>query len=174
MELRYVAKATVLRGGPEMMHRVKVEWGTGPPPAHVAPVRRLSIENLHAAVRDASGELFADGYYQPAVAEAFKTLEVRVRAMTGSPKAGAPLMGDAFAFQKDNPPIDVAIHEGQSGKDERDGFHAIFRGVMLGIRNPRAHELFAAEDPRQALEYLGLASLLHRRLDASEARREDS
>lgn len=38
---------------------------------------------------------------------------------------------------------------------------------MLGIRNPRAHELFAAEDPQQALDYLGLASLLHRRLDAA-------
>lgn len=174
VELRYVAKATVLRGGSEDMHRVKVEWGTTPPPPRVAPVRRLSIENMHFEVQDAAGELFADGYYQPAVAEAFKSLEVRVRAMTGSSKAGAPLMGDAFAFQRDDPLIDVAIHEGQSGKDEREGFHAIFRGVMLGIRNPRAHELFAAEDPQQALEYLGLASLLHRRLDAAALKVQES
>jgi len=167
VELRYAATATVLRGGPENMHRVKVEWGAASPPPRVAPVRRLSIENLHHEVQQAAGELFADGYYQPAVAEAFKSLEVRVRGMTGSTKSGAPLMGDAFAFQKDDPPIDVAVHDGPSGKDEREGFHAIFRGVMLGIRNPRAHELFAAEDPQQALEYLGLASLLHRRLDAA-------
>ncbi|WP_442297166.1 TIGR02391 family protein [Terrabacter sp. RAF57] len=174
VELRYVAKATVLRAGPEDMHRVKVEWGTTPPPPRVAPVRRLSLENLHPGVQDAAGELFMDGHYQPSVAEAFKSLEVRVRSMTGSSKSGAPLMGDAFAFQKDDPPIDVAIHEGQSGKDEREGFHAIFRGVMLGIRNPRAHELFAAEDPQQALEYLGLASLLHRRLDAAELKDQRS
>ncbi len=147
------------------MHRV--EWGPAPPSPRVAPVRRLSIENLHPGVQQAAGELLADGHYQPAVAEAFKSLEVRVREMTGSSKSGAPLMGDAFAFHKDDPPIDVAVHDGQSGKDEREGFHAIFRGVMVGIRNPRAHELFAAEDPQQALEYLGLASLLHRRLDAA-------
>jgi hypothetical protein len=41
---------------------------------------------------------------------------------------------------------------------------------MLGVRNPRAHELFKAEDPRQALEYLGFASMLHRRLDVAEKR----
>ncbi|NHA69907.1 TIGR02391 family protein [Phycicoccus flavus] len=174
VELRYVAKATVLRAGPEMMHRVKVEWGATPPPPRVAPVRRLSVENLHSAVQDAAGELFADGYYQPAVAVAFKSLEVRVREMTEVPKSGASLMGDAFAFQKDCPLIDVAVHDGQSGRDEREGFHAIFRGVMLGIRNPRAHELFSSEDPQQALEYLGLASLLHRRLDAAEAKRQGS
>lgn len=174
VELRFVADAKVLRGGPENIHRVKVEWGTSPPTPHVPPVRRLSIENLHEEVQAAAGHLFADGHYESAVSEAFKSLEVRVRSMTSLTKSGAPLIGDAFAFQKESPLIDVAIHDGQSGKDEREGFHAIFRGVMLGIRNPKAHELFAAEDPQQALEYLGLASLLHRRLDSAWAKAQDS
>lgn len=65
-------------------------------------------------------------------------------------------MGEAFKASQ--PLIDVAVHDGKSGDDERDGFQAIFRGAMIGIRNPRAHELFEAGDPQQALEYLGLAS----------------
>jgi len=131
VELRCVATATVLRGGPENMHRVKVEWGAAPSPPRVAPVRRLSIENLHYEVQQAAGELFADGYYQPAVAEAFKSLEVRVRGMTGFTKSGAPLMGDAFAFQKDDPPIDVAV---LSRRPEREG-----RARRLSRDLPRRH-----------------------------------
>lgn len=53
-------------------------------------------------------------------------------------------------------------------KDEREGFQALFRGAMIGIRNPKAHEVFKAEDPQTALEYLGFASLLHRRIDHAE------
>ena len=40
---------------------------------------------------------------------------------------------------------------------------------MLGIRNPGAHELTVEQDAQEALEYLALASLLHRRLDSSTA-----
>ena len=42
---------------------------------------------------------------------------------------------------------------------------------MLGIRNQGAHELFKESDPQEALEYLGFASLLHRRIDVAESKR---
>lgn len=41
---------------------------------------------------------------------------------------------------------------------------------MLGVRNPRARDLFRLQDPQLALEYLGFASLLHRRLDGAAAK----
>lgn len=104
-----------------------------------------------------------------AVSEAFKSLEVRVRAATRLDKSGADLM--ASALKADGSMLDTAQHEGRSGEDEREGFMHIFRGAMIGIRNPGAHELFKPGDPRQALEYLGFASLLHRRIDAAEAKR---
>ena len=68
-------------------------------------------------------------------------------------------------FDGTTPKLDTATASGQSAADEREGFQALFRGAMLAIRNPKAHELFKPEDPQQALEYLGFASLLHRRLD---------
>lgn len=42
---------------------------------------------------------------------------------------------------------------------------------MLGSQNPSAHELVIDQDPQEALEYLALVSLLHRRLDNSLRRR---
>lgn len=61
----------------------------------------------------------------------------------------------------------------RAGRDEQEGFAALFRGAMLGVRNPKAHERFKATDPQRALEYLGLASLLHRRLDNAVVREHD-
>ncbi|MBD3781848.1 MAG: TIGR02391 family protein [Micrococcales bacterium] len=146
------------------MEHIHVTWGTTPPP-HVPPVRRLSIENLHAEVIRSSSDLFADGHYEAAVSEAFKSIEVRVRNMTSASQSGVKLMGDAFGGSE--PRIAVAQAPGLSGRDEQEGFAALFRGSMLGVRNPRAHELFQPRDPQQALEYLGFASLLHRRLDVA-------
>jgi hypothetical protein len=65
----------------------------------------------------------------------------------------------------------VAGHGGRTGDDEREGFMHVFRVAMIGIRNPGSHELFKPGDPQQALKYLGFASLLHRRIDAAEAKR---
>lgn len=146
------------------MEHIHVTWGATPP-RRVAPVRRLSIENLHAEVIRSSSDLFADGHYEAAVSEAFKSLEVRVRTLTGSAQSGVKLMGEAFGSSE--PRVSVGTSDGQSGKDEQEGFAALFRGSMLGVRNPRAHDLFRPQDPQQALEYLGFASLLHRQLDGS-------
>jgi uncharacterized protein (TIGR02391 family) len=164
VERRLARKVKVNNMGPRNMHHIHVEWGAAPPP-RVAPVRRLTFENLHSAVQEAAGALFADGHYESAVSEAFKSIEVRVREVTGISKSGAALMGDAFKM--DGSVLDVSMHEGSSGEDEREGFIHIFRGAMLGVRNPGAHELFRTGDPQQALEYLGFASLLHRRVDAA-------
>ncbi|MGV0376113.1 TIGR02391 family protein [Corynebacterium hadale] len=136
-------------------------------PPRTAPVRRLSFEGLHPAVAEASADLFADGHFSRAVREAFKSIEVRVRDLLASRTSGTKLMDEAFGGKA--PRLHVSLHAGQSGQDEQAGFHAIFRGAMLGIRNPGAHELAVEQDAQEALEHLALASLLHRRLDSSTA-----
>jgi uncharacterized protein (TIGR02391 family) len=168
VERRIAAKVKVNNFGPPDMQHISVTWGRTPPP-RVAPIRRLTFENLHPAVQSASGDLFADGHFESAISEAFKSVEVRVRELTGVEKSGASLMAEAF--RADGSFLDVAGHEGRSGEDEREGFMHVFRGAMIGIRNPGAHELLKHGDPQQALEYLGFASLLHRRIDVAEAKR---
>jgi uncharacterized protein (TIGR02391 family) len=167
-ERRLVAEVNVYsRAMAGSMAHTEVTWGKAPPVRRAA-VRRLGLENLHERVIAAASDLFSDEHYQSAVSEAFKSLEVRVRDLTQLDKSGAPLMGDAFGGTA--PRLDVAVETGRSGDDEREGFLALFRGAMLAVRNPKAHELFKPEDPQQALEYLGFASVLHRRLDIAQAK----
>lgn len=144
------------------MAHIHVTWGRAPM-LRVPPVRRLTIDNLHQRVISSAGDLFGDGHYESAVSEAFKSLEVRVRHETGSDLSGTKLMNEAFGGA--NPKVALSQETGQTAKDEQEGFAALFRGAMLGVRNPKAHELFKPQDPQQALEHLGFASLLHRRLD---------
>ena len=169
-ERRLAREVKVNNNAPSNAQHTEAIWGKAPV-ARVAPVRRLTFENLHPDVQTSAGDLFADGHFESAVTEAFKSVDVRVRALSGIDKSGAQLMGDAL--KKDDPILDVAGHEGRSGEDEREGFLHIFRGAMIGIRNPGAHELVKTGDPQQALEYLGFASLLHRRLDVADAKRTD-
>lgn len=162
VDRRLADQVDVNDSGNDAMSHIQVTWGKAGP-ARQAPVRRLTFENLHSEIQRAAGDLFADGHFEAAVQEAIKSLEVRVRGTTGVDKSGVALMLEAFRAA--NPKIDVSKHEGRSGDDEKQGFEAIFRGVMLGMRNPGAHELFTEGDPQQALEYLGFMSLLHRRID---------
>lgn len=145
----------------------KVKWGKAQP-VRQAPVRRLKLQHLHAEVVSSASALFADSQYDSAVTEAMKSVEVRVRRLAGLELSGAALMQEAF--KPKNFMLDVGVEEGRSGLDEREGFFYLFRGAMVGIRNPKAHELARGDDPNEALEVLALASLLHRRLDIAEAR----
>jgi uncharacterized protein (TIGR02391 family) len=162
VDRRLAREVNMNNAGSAELHHIEVKWGKAPAPG-IAPVRRLTFDNLHQRVQEAAGDLFADGHFASAISEAFKSIEVRVKQATGIDQSGAKLMAEAF--QPLNPKLNVATETGQSGKDEREGFQALFRGAIIGIRNPKAHELFKAEDPQTALEYLGFASLLHRRID---------
>ncbi|MBS6274775.1 MAG: TIGR02391 family protein [Actinomycetaceae bacterium] len=144
------------------MQYTEIRYSKVPVP-RVSPVRRLTIQNLHPRVIEAAGALFADGHFDTAISEAFKSLEIRVRGLIGSQQSGVKLVGEAFGGDK--PKLNISRLNGQSGKDEQEGFLALFRGAMLAVRNPHAHEAPAEVDAQEALEYLGFASLLHRRLD---------
>lgn len=145
----------------------EVHWDEAEP-IRQAPVRRLNLQRLHPEVINSASTLFADRQYDSAVTEAMKSVEVRVRDLTGLQLSGAILMQEAFKPKE--PRLDVSVEPGRSGDDEREGYFYVFRGAMVGIRNPKAHELSRGEDPDEALEVLALASLLHRRLDIAEER----
>jgi uncharacterized protein (TIGR02391 family) len=78
-------------------------------------------------------------------------------------------MGDAF--DKDPPELALNDRATQPEIDEQKGFAFIFKGAMLGVRDPKAHAPFEDLEERRALDYLALASLLMRRLDDAEERR---
>ena len=49
--------------------------------------------------------------------------------------------------------------------DEQKGFRFLFQGAVIGIRNPKAHNVIVQKDQSKTLEYLSLISLLAKRTD---------
>ena len=74
------------------------------------------------------------------------------------------------AFNENSPKVELNGLATESERDEQMGFKFIFAGAATGIRNPRGHEIDLGDTPDEALDYLALASLLLRRLDAAGLR----
>lgn len=146
----------------------------GPPPVpaetpeHEEP-HPFESRNIHPDLPNKVRKLFDDGYWEQSVFEAFKFIEKEVKRISGlRGKTGYPLMMDAF--NENNPKVQLNGLATESETDEQMGFKFIFAGAATGIRNPRGHEVDIGDTPDEALDYLALASLLLRRLDAAGLR----
>ncbi len=136
---------------------------TGEIPPRPPAGRDAWIASLHPGIRQAAERYLKSGHVEVAIFEAFKAVNKRVREMTALDADGSDLMGKAF--KDDNPVIRVADLSTKTGRDIQAGFRFMFMGAVLGIRNRDAHELFVPLDDQEALEKLGFASMLMRRLD---------
>jgi uncharacterized protein (TIGR02391 family) len=160
VDRKLAAKVHRNRHGPQLQ-QTQVLWGEAPDAPTVA-LRRLSIEHLHHEVISAASGLFTAGHYASAVHAAFESIDARLRQLAGIDQSGAPLTADApsgkpkLAFPTPTRRIDL---------DDQKGFLSLFRGYRLADRDPKTHPPTNPADPQHALEYLGLASLLHRQLD---------
>ena len=129
----------------------------------------FETRNIHPDLPRKVRRLFDDGHYEQAVFEAFKFLESEVRRLSGlRGKTGYALM--MAAFNETNAKVRINDLSTDSKVDEQRGYKCIFAGASAGIRNPRGHEVDMADSPDEALDYLALASLLLRRLDAAGLR----
>jgi uncharacterized protein (TIGR02391 family) len=164
---RLAAAVKVNDFGARDLEHTEVKWGQAPSP-HVAAIRRLGLENLHPEVVAVASDLYTDGHYSQSIFEALKALEQRVRSQSRLDISGRELM--ARAFGADPPPIDLSVESGQSGRDEQEGLRLVFMGLIQGIRNPKGHALVTQDDPQRSLEYLGMISVLFRRLDDAAAK----
>ena len=116
----------------------------------------VNDENLNKSVK----KLFEDGHHAEAVEKAYKFLNnlVKRRANLTPPKDGANLMKSTFSAK--NPVLRINAGITQSEQDEQLGYMEIFSGVMIGIRNPRAHEDEWEDQEFRALQLLMLADHL--------------
>ncbi|WP_347311578.1 TIGR02391 family protein [Defluviimonas sp. SAOS-178_SWC] len=108
-----------------------------------------------------SRDLFASGHYNLAVSNAFLALDKLVAERSGLNQSGTTLMDQAFSPAK--PKLRWSNRITQSEKDEQRGYHQIYSGSMLGIRNPTTHEFDWVDSPELALELLMLAQHLVRK-----------
>jgi uncharacterized protein (TIGR02391 family) len=125
--------------------------------------------NIHPDLPRKVKSLFDDGHLEQATFEAFKFIESEVRRASGlRGKTGFGLMMEAF--NETNAKVVLNSLVTDSDVDEQRGYRSIFAGASAGIRNPRGHEVDLGETPDETLDYLALASLLLRKLDAAGAR----
>lgn len=115
-----------------------------------------------------SGDLFASGYYNISVCEAFKAVEKYIQSRVPKIRQnGTTLMDQVFS------PNDPSLHWTQrltkSEEDEQKGYQRLFSGSMLGIRNPTTHEFDWVDEPDVALELIVFAQHLIRKAKLAEA-----
>jgi len=113
---------------------------------------------LHPALATKVHAAFLRGEYDTAVFQAFREVEVAVRAAGNftATDLGVDLMDKAF--HKSNGPLtDTTVPE-----SEREALRLLFRGAIGVYKNPTSHRHVALGDLAEAVEILMLASHLLR------------
>jgi uncharacterized protein (TIGR02391 family) len=151
-----IARAVLALPAPRML-ALPAPTSEGAEPANV--FARVVTE---AEIEKVSRDLFASGHYSIAVQEAYKAVDKFVHDKAGSlGLAGTQLMDHVFSPK--SPLLHWTERKTQSEKDEQSGYHRLFSGAMLGIRNPVTHEFNWVDDPDIALELIVFAQHLIRK-----------
>jgi uncharacterized protein (TIGR02391 family) len=136
---------------------------TMPPPQQRKGLVQYDLSKLHPRIRKECESLFLGGHYSESILKAYTVIAVMVKEKTGIDKDGRALMSEVFSHK--SPILHLNEMRNQSERDEQEGFMLLFMGAMVGIRNPKAHDLIDQRDPMRTFEYLAFASLLARRID---------
>src|SRR6266851_1353932 len=133
---------------------------------------RASFEglDLHPRITSACAELYRNRHYRNAVLDASLALQDYVKERSRCrDRDGADLM--RYVFSANNPVVAFNGLADETDRSEQEGMMHLFEGVMLALRNPRAHTL-SDDSPEQALEYIAMLSLLAKRLEGAKRVRD--
>jgi uncharacterized protein (TIGR02391 family) len=125
----------------------------------------LPRASLHPVIADRVWPNFVRGDYETAVFQAFKEVEVAVRAAGEFPatEIGTVLVGKAFKV-KVGPLTDSTLPEA-----EQLAMLNMFLGAVGLFKNPSSHRHIALSEPGEAAEMISFASLLMRIVDTRAA-----
>lgn len=125
------------------------------------PQRLFGTMVVEAEIVDVARDLFVSGHFSLAIQEACKALEKFLQDKSGSVESGTVLMDQIFSPK--SPTLAWSPRRTKSQVDEQLGYHRIYAGAMLGIRNPCVHEFNWVDDGKTALEILVLIQHLLRK-----------
>lgn len=131
----------------------------------------LERRDVHPDVlRFCREELLQDNYFH-AVLEAAKSVAHKLRERAGVSGDGAGLV-DAACGLSSGPRLAFNSLATDWDRSEHVGIATLLKGMFSTFRNPTAHapRIAWATSRAEALDMLTLASMLHRRLDAANAR----
>ena len=120
----------------------------------------LKAEMLHPLLRGKPYEDFAADHLDAAVLEAFKTVEIEVRAAAQRPDSehGKDLMFRAFA-------VNGPLSKTGETRSQCEALAGLFAGALARFRNPGAHTRRTFADVLEAMEEMMVASRLLRIVD---------
>lgn len=116
--------------------------------------------DLHPSIASVRSQ-FLLGDYELAAFAAMRQVEVRVRELGDFDDAdiGRNLMRAAFK------PGDGPLHDAMAEGGEQQGLSDLFAGAIGVFKNPTSHRVVTFDDPSEAAQVIGLASLLLKILD---------
>jgi uncharacterized protein (TIGR02391 family) len=128
----------------------RYQWGQLLPKKRLDPVLAAKVTHL-----------FLRGDYDMAILQAFKEVEIRVRAAAGFPERrdGVDLM--RAAFNENTGPL----RDPELEPAERQAMSNLFAAAYGLFRNPVAHREVRLDDPMEAAELILLANHLLRIVD---------
>lgn len=113
-------------------------------------------------IKEVSSDLFASGHYNLSVSEAFKAVDKFIGdKVPNIRQTGTSLMDQVFTPTA--PHLRWTDMNTESQIDEQKGYHRLYSGAMLGIRNPTTHEFGWVDEPELALELVVFAQHLLRK-----------
>lgn len=113
-------------------------------------------------IKGVAADLFVSGHYNLAVAEAYKAVDKFIgERVPHIAQTGTALMEQTFS--PTGPHLRWSEMQTGSEQDEQKGYHRLYAGAMLGIRNPTTHEFGWVDEPELALELIVFAQHLLRK-----------
>lgn len=137
---------------------------TSMPSVPETPIINTSVTaecTLHPDIREQCWSLYEQGYYDNAILNATKAIEVAVRKKSGLPDhlAGTAIMGQAFG--SDNPKLLYS-----AVKSEQEGMMSLLRGIIGVYKNPQSHRFVGIEDKSECLGIMIICSSLLYTIDS--------
>lgn len=124
--------------------------------------RLLPREALHPEISEKIWLAFMRGDYALAVFEAFKRVEIQLRAASRADAGLSAVKVANFAFNPENGPLTDQESEGGERQASRD----LFAGALGYLKNPYSHRDVDYDHPVEAASAVMFASLLLRILDS--------
>ncbi len=111
---------------------------------------------------DVCRDLFESGFYNLAVSEAFKALDLFIKDKVKEYElSGTQLIQKVFSVG--NPLLVWSDRKTTSEKDQHRGYSLLFQGGFTALRNPTSHELDWISEPDDALDAILIAQHLLRK-----------
>lgn len=135
-------------------------------------MKRLKDRAVHADVlKCCQTELVRDNNYFHTVLEAAKSVAKKLREKSNRTEDGHELVNATLLVVSgaNYPLLAINRYQTSSEQSEQKGFALLVKGMFSMFRNPTAHDpkVDRPVTEEEALEFLVLASLLHRKLDGA-------